>query len=182
MGADIHFYVEVKHDDGTWEMAPRVKHPCRFCNGTGKDAKRTSCQNCGAPPEDHAEGRCLYHPSQFEPGPAPCSWAPYCVGGKELRDYYDERNYDLFGVLAGVRGDVDPEFTEDRGLPADLSHDVREEHDTGYHSETWYTLAELLDYFRGHKRRFAEFWKALQAIKKLHKDAAQIRVVVWFDS
>jgi len=84
--------------------------------------------------------------------------------------HYDGRNYDLFGILAGVRRHDYPQITPLRGLPDDISQIVKE--DLGYYddygnpfgiiepedydrekdfvlscsSPTWILLKELLEY------------------------------------
>lgn len=69
------------------------------------------------------------------------------------------RNYNLFAMLAGVRNgrgfagcDTGDPFTPiclPRGLPADASREVKEEHESwglDAHSASWLTLADLLAY------------------------------------
>lgn len=60
------------------------------------------------------------------------------------------RNYLWFSILAGVRNgyNIEP-MDEARGLPIDVSHEVKREHDcigVDGHSHSWFTLSELLDY------------------------------------
>lgn len=61
-------------------------------------------------------------------------------------DFYDGRDYILFGKLAGVRAiGVDP-IAPRRGLPESLSEEVKTFYNEGegyFHSETWYDFAEL---------------------------------------
>jgi hypothetical protein len=60
---------------------------------------------------------------------------------------YEGRNYDLFAILAGVRRDEPKPIAEPRGLPEDVSADVKrasEEWDSDGHTHSWYSLAELL--------------------------------------
>lgn len=75
------------------------------------------------------------------------------------RRMYTERNYDLFAILANVRngrgfagiktGEGFKPIALPRGLPADVSPEVRGESD-GWgedgHSHSWLTVQELLDY------------------------------------
>lgn len=68
------------------------------------------------------------------------------------------RNYSLFGFLADVRNRAEsPVIMEPRGLPADVSPDVRKVHGPdldvsspydwyGYYGVSWLTVAELLAY------------------------------------
>ncbi len=60
---------------------------------------------------------------------------------------FDARNYHMFTLFAGVRhvGGV-PTIAEPRGLPADVSPEVRAEHggDLDWFGASWLTLGELL--------------------------------------
>ena len=83
--------------------------------------------------------------------------ALYRVGkyGRQLEtaDPYDGRNYSLFGLLAGVRGWMDP-LIEPRGLPSNLSEGVEKEErwwEQSYHTPTWYDLSELYLYRKMYK-------------------------------
>lgn len=79
-----------------------------------------------------------------------------------LRDWFDSRNYDLFGILADVRngigfagirtGDAWPVIEEPRGIPADASDLYRkeaEEWGIDGHSHSWFTVEELDRFFAG---------------------------------
>jgi len=62
---------------------------------------------------------------------------------------YDNRNYQLFGALAGVREDNIKPIAEPRGLPDDASPEVAAEaKDYGIdgHTHSWLTLKEILDF------------------------------------
>lgn len=66
---------------------------------------------------------------------------------------YDGRNYNLFGLLAGVRMmGVEP-ISEPRGIPEDMSAEVALEYGDGeyYHDPTWYDFTELEAYLKGRK-------------------------------
>lgn len=63
-------------------------------------------------------------------------------------EFYGGRNYSLFAMLADVRNSYDLEpITATRGIPEDVSDDVRQEYD-GWgidgHSHSWLCLRELL--------------------------------------
>ena len=71
-------------------------------------------------------------------------------GQWEAVDYSDDidvgRDYDLFCFLAGVRCGEEPQHFERKGLPDDLSPEVREECEgwgSDGHSHSWLTLEEL---------------------------------------
>ena len=65
--------------------------------------------------------------------------------------FYSDRNYYLFAILAGVR-DYDGTFVPidvPRGLPNDVCGLIRQDSrwwDADSHSQSWFTLREILDY------------------------------------
>lgn len=73
--------------------------------------------------------------------------------------FYSARNYDLFAILADVKngrgfagfrtGDGFTPIAKPKGLPADVSAEVKEYSDqwgSDGHSHSWHTVADLLDY------------------------------------
>lgn len=75
-------------------------------------------------------------------------------GRSEYLEAYTGRSYQLFGLLAGVRGEQDDELTHVRGLHSGIPAEIQAEYDEGktdngcrggnyFHSATWYTRAEL---------------------------------------
>lgn len=62
-------------------------------------------------------------------------------------DIYDGRDYELFGLLAGVRSMIDP-FVLPRGVPNDMSCEVSKVYGDGkyWHTPTWYDYCELQAY------------------------------------
>lgn len=78
---------------------------------------------------------------------------------RAVRTWYDDRNYEVFAVLADVRnnGHITP-ISQPRGLPDDMDEATRkltgeddddydeDEISLGDHSQSWLTLAELLAY------------------------------------
>jgi hypothetical protein len=72
--------------------------------------------------------------------------------GERPDEPFPHRNYRMFGFLAGVRDHDIPPITQPRGLPDDVSPEVRADHGPddvhdgdGYFSASWLTVAELLD-------------------------------------
>lgn len=66
-----------------------------------------------------------------------------------LVDIYDYRDYDLFGVLAGVRNREVPCISEPRGLPNDCNDFIKKEYEVWWcdaHSCSWLTLQEIIDF------------------------------------
>jgi hypothetical protein len=60
------------------------------------------------------------------------------------------RSYDLFGILAGVRSDINP-LVDPRGLPKNCSNIVLSEYydkkdSYNYHTPTWYNIKELIEF------------------------------------
>lgn len=71
--------------------------------------------------------------------------APYGYPKPEGGEFIKQRNYSLFGILAGVRREVPAALAAGRGLPEGLSDAAAEFHE-GNHSATHFTLAEVLAY------------------------------------
>ena len=74
-------------------------------------------------------------------------YVPYCWEPErlDLVEPYNSRNYELFSMLAGVRGFATP-ISEPRGIPQDASNGVRREYESvedWVHTPSWLTLAEL---------------------------------------
>lgn len=75
---------------------------------------------------------------------------------------YEGRCYELFSFLANVRqrtwGNEVPVLAEPRGLPNDMCDRVREQFDdSGYHSESHFTLAELTAGWKANKNAIVKY-------------------------
>jgi hypothetical protein len=120
----------------------------------------------------------------------------------ELVAFYWGRNYDLFSILAEVRGTLEP-IDEPRGLPEDVSPRTKEEFEKwgrDAHTPSYFTLKELKDYLfeksddedivnsltrfvNSMDKRFKEeFWIAEDDEKRYTVKEQAFRVVFWFDS
>jgi len=72
----------------------------------------------------------------------------------EQLDVIEGRFYELFGVLAGVRGFYSESIQKERGLPSDFQHTTDDgtgskqhgDYWMGYHDFGWVTMRELADY------------------------------------
>jgi hypothetical protein len=100
--------------------------------------------------------------------------------------YYTERNYRLFGVLAGVRDSWVTPIDEPRGLPSDVSKEVRFATDINSdHSHSWFLLQELWEVdwksYEDGIYGFGIFLKMLERLKQLG-DPSDVRIVFWFGS
>lgn len=104
---------------------------------------------------------------------------------------YLGRNYTLFGFLAGVRIEVSEGLGEPKGLPDDVSTEVKQASDywgSDGHSHSWVLvsdikehLAKLLiepteasEYYEGGLRSIVEMFKDI--------DGEDHRFVFWFDN
>jgi hypothetical protein len=191
MGCDIHMYSEQRTPDGKWEA---MLHDCDHCDGTGDAQEKRVCQGCGrdyeawdgnfetiALEDHHASGKCLYGLGSLLLKPTVCR---RCKGTKmSPADIYGSRNYRLFGVLAGVRGAEDPNFTRpNRGVPDNASAEYhRQAEGEDWHSHTWYTLTELLE---RNWDDFSEFKEVVNTLKERlgDGDTDDIRIVFFFDN
>lgn len=102
----------------------------------------------------------------------------------ETRTYahhvYDDRNYGLFGMLAGVRYTPCPPFFEARGVPNNMSKKVhREVGQWGVdgHTHSWYTLEELELTLLKPKSKAAELL-IREILKKRHNIATDTELAV----
>jgi hypothetical protein len=128
MGCDIHMVVQVRRN-GVWTALKDLDVPCNACGGTKRVAngeKLRACEVC-----EVWDGK---------------NWVS--TGKTPI---YENRNYSVFAVLAGVRNrDKITPISKPKGLPPDF--EVVDEHytmfdkDMGDHSYSWLTLAELQAY------------------------------------
>lgn len=104
--------------------------------------------------------------------------------------FYNGRNYYLFGVLAGVRGD-DNIISEARGVPDDASYAYKHEverWDGDGHSHSYYTLDELLavDWGKintGEYDGWLDEWlETIEKMKTIDPDSNKVRCVFFFDN
>ena len=107
-----------------------------------------------------------------------------------IKDVYDERNYTLFGILAGVRVDDEEPIIERRGLPSDVSKELKKRSDNmgaDGHSHHYYYVDELVE----NKLRFVgrEYVKSfvpevIDYLVGLGKfpGVEDVRFVFWFDN
>ena len=114
-------------------------------------------------------------------------WVPF----KEIpqNDYPDDRCYDVFALLAGVRGRFDKTYFPDRGIPEDTSYVENRDDDDDYcwlgeHSFTYATIHELkkvkwqkyIDYECGFQHFIKKYFPLASSSDK------NIRILMGFDS
>jgi hypothetical protein len=90
----------------------------------------------------------------------------------EIISLYSHRNYDLFNILAEVRGNG-PSISPPRGLPNDVSDIVKKESDRWVgdgHSHSYFTLAELKEYYRNNSYTSHNGFLNKRQIKELDED------------
>ena len=69
----------------------------------------------------------------------------------EVVSIYQGRNYELFDILAGVRGYGHDKISVPKGLPVDVCDVVKAESDrwgSDGHSHSYFTLKEMIDYLK----------------------------------
>ena len=105
-------------------------------------------------------------------------------------EFFSDRNYELFGVLANVRRDGPP-IAEPRGLPDDLSSDARkyiDDYGGIDHTPSWLLLSEVLAYDWSARAREvthpAPFDRFLAMCARVGRfgPSDEIRFVFFFDS
>lgn len=110
------------------------------------------------------------------------------IGRRTWKDelYVNQRNYQFFAVLAGVRG----QGRDPKGLPADVSDSVRyhaDEYGSDGHSHSWDTVEEFAKLFHAtmHNSEWQEkiAGKAVNWLFEIYEDdPSDYRVVYWFDN
>ena len=100
--------------------------------------------------------------------------------------YYDSRNYQLFSILADVRGDYSP-IVEPRGIPEDASSGYKymcDQWDCDAHSHSYYTLTELLnvDWEEYGDCYLGEFLQSIERMKEIDEDTDNVRMCFFFDN
>lgn len=125
------------------------------------------------------------------------------TGKLEIVDPYPGRCYDLFSILAGVRGAYDP-IKYPTGVPQDMSDDVRKSYEyweDDMHSATSYDMMELaywVEKFKNFEKDDEEAKERYELLKGFYDDMVayisfveyffyltgvnQYRVIMWFDS
>lgn len=90
-------------------------------------------------------------------------------------DVYIGRDYELFGLLAGVRSYTNP-FVIPRGIPDDLSCEVAKEYGSGeyFHTPTWYDYCELHAYEYMMRDSCREIKQRDDKIKELEEQIKQM--------
>ena len=169
MGCDIHLFVERQNKKtGAWEFVSPPQNGTKFIDGK------------------LLEGEVDY---RFD-------WTD--ESGLDDRTWFDDRNYTLFGYLAGVRScPTDIPFAEavaQQGMPDDLSAPMRyiveEDWKHDGHSHFWGTLGQLLTFFQLACRdaseetlaSLANFNRLLAELSTLTDDERRLRVVAFFDN
>ncbi len=106
-------------------------------------------------------------------------------------DFYKDRNYRLFELLAGVRGHASNAISLAKGLPEDVSDGIKkasDEYGADGHSHSHYLFSELLaiDWPKfNDKYETLDVWvKALAYLKERigWYGTDKIRIVFWFDN
>jgi len=160
MGCDIHPYVEKYNSERGWYLlGPTVAHHVHMRNRGDLSLSK--------PDIEIINGVFTYAKSYF----------PFL-----------DRNYKLFEVLAGVRGDSTVAHHLPRGVPSGCSEEYAYEvsqWDSDGHSHSWYYLEELIDIYWGRDAEscvqfITEFIPYLKY--HAHGDYSSIRFCFFFDN
>lgn len=129
MGCDIHLYVE-KRENEKWVALYGANPRIKSCEENAKAALES----------DDAKNQ-KYWQKQVDELKAE---SPTVLEGW----LYDEKNYNLYAILANVRNDYDiMPIKFPRGLPDDVSKEIYDENfESGGHNVSYYTFQELMDY------------------------------------
>lgn len=99
-------------------------------------------------------------------------------------EIYEDRNYELFGILAGVRGIRTP-ISDPKGLPVDVTDAVKRLYDLwglNNHSASWLTFDEIWDSLSDCHNHSLQLI-ALDMIRiQRETQSEDVRIVFWFDS
>jgi hypothetical protein len=108
-------------------------------------------------------------------------------------EWCDDRNYRLFGILAGVRtSPKEGPIVEPRGFPDDASDDLSDNYKSwglDAHSASYITLTELLNVdWKKYEDDYADgvyldgFLKSIEKMKEIDTNSDNVRCVFWFDN
>lgn len=114
-----------------------------------------------------------------------------------LANFFVRRNYELFGLLAGIRG-FGPAVIAPKGLPESISYfaedDVLIENEEGelvknpdYHTYSWLTIAELAEVMYRYDKKYGrpvnyDVIAIYECMQVLDEKEMNPRFVFWFDS
>lgn len=150
MGCDIHFFTERYSKDNNYDGPRDISEERDIKLGT------------------------LLNDEEVEPRWVSADKWNYEDGDWELSyndNFYKGRNYSLFEILAGVRGDDDNAIEPPRGIPDDASlgyKTVADQWDGDAHSHSYFTLDELLE--------------TIEKMKSIDNDTGNVRCLFFFDN
>lgn len=170
MGTDIHMIVEARDDEGNWKLVPDPIVECWLCKGTAineREGKR--CYVCDAFSRMADLKRWMSDPeeNQIFIKKEIDDWDRVILekspnGGYIADEWYGDRHYDVFAILANVRnghgfagvdtGDPWPFIQNGRSLPEDSCPEVIDYMSRYEHSPGWVTLQEVTKYDWKHVR------------------------------
>ena len=142
MGTDCHVYIE-RYDSGSrsWQFVAPVRDPVKYpvkdygTWGPGDCMRESPCYG----PRHDSSGKQLVGEECLGPK------CPACLGTGLCVQWYELRDYSVFGILAGVRDRGMTPICESRGMPDNASARLRVSHSWD-HTPSWYGLEEILGF------------------------------------
>lgn len=156
MGCDIHVYVEKRNNQGKWELVKGVNPRIEDYRDYAASAKEKG--------DIERYNEMTKKATEIESGEMlkkEVAWRKengYEISNSDLDYYspvvakdwlYENRNYNLFGILAGVREYSINPISEPKGMPSDLCEYIKSEcesWDCDGHTHSYYTFRELIDF------------------------------------
>ncbi len=183
MGTDISLFAEKREPDGSWAILPAP--PDGYSRNDEHAAEKRG--------EDYQPLHGYRTKFESDHGVLLDGIVVYENGHRHLREWFGDRNYDLFAMLANLRngvgfagrkrGEVLDPIDEPRGIPEDASPEYREEAARSEsHTFTYYTVEELREYLElfEYEDKAGRFMLLLDELTE-YGDANDIRVVCHFD-
>lgn len=103
-------------------------------------------------------------------------------------EYYNDRNYYLFSILADVRnnGGVEP-ICYPKGIPDDVLYGYLykcDQWDSDAHSHSYFTLEDLLnvDWSEYESDYIQDFMETIEKMKEIDEDPLNVRCCFFFDN
>lgn len=184
MGVDIFLFAEKREPRGSWIILPAPEDGYSWEDDCTAEKRGEEYDPPHGYRPMHRAERCVLRNGVVI----------YDNGLLRLRKWFDDRNYDLFAMLADLcngvgfaghhRGEVLEPIGQPRGIPEDASPEYLEEaRRSEAHTFTHHTVRELREYLElfEYGEKAGRFLQLLDELEE-YGDADDIRIVCYFDS